>query len=264
MPAFDINRAYKVVHAEDGDDVGPVGVSETWGSVPYPSFAAAKAFGFKNVPGDGGVFSVNVVDLVHPFSELGDRINEGVHLVAGLPFEAESFTGDFVEHHFPGSWRVGNVPAWPLPSSEHIAVFECDFYAFVFSNFGKVAEDFFELGHGFIYRTIFECTSESTNDIAAKELGRFDKGFKIGGSLLVLERVSVDSYATDDAIGIIKELVDFLRGFGEINFSNVFSEREFEGFKTVGEDLLEVAHAFIHWGEGSDAYILVADARHIF
>src|SRR5690606_34492071 len=112
MPSFDVDGAFVVVHAEDGNNVCPVGVAEAGRTMPDVRFAAADAAGPDVMPCDGRILAVGVNELasLRPRARLGDRVDQTDHLVAGLPFPTPCGRGDLVNPHLPGSWPVGNIP----------------------------------------------------------------------------------------------------------------------------------------------------------
>ena len=108
VPAFDVDAAADSRHAQDADDVGPVGVAEAGRAVLDVLLAAADAVLPDDVPRDGRVLAVDVEDLLHPLAELRQRVDQAYHLMARLPLQAERFAGHLVEHHLPGggAWAM--------------------------------------------------------------------------------------------------------------------------------------------------------------
>ena len=98
MPAFDIDGAFKAAHAQDGNDICPVQVAKPGGAVIGKLLGAADTKAVDDVPIDAGAFAVHMENFVCPITELGQRVNQLNHLVAGLPFEAEVFGGKGIKN----------------------------------------------------------------------------------------------------------------------------------------------------------------------
>jgi len=135
VPTFDIDRAFETTLAQDRDDVRPVRVAEAGRAMPNELLPTPKSLRLEDIPGDRRVFAVNVIDAVHPLAELGERIDEGNHLVTRLPFQTKSVARHRVKHHFPGSGGMRDIPLRIVPSSAHIAVLEGDFDPFAICYF---------------------------------------------------------------------------------------------------------------------------------
>jgi len=78
VPALDVDGAGVLGQAEQGDQVGPVGIAKAGVAVVDGGVAAAEAVGFDQVPVDRGVFAVDVEDpaLGQPLPQLGERVDQ--------------------------------------------------------------------------------------------------------------------------------------------------------------------------------------------
>ncbi|MNG34983.1 hypothetical protein D3C84_1216140 [compost metagenome] len=56
---------------------------------------------FYDIPSDGGILTMYMEDLICPFTELRNRINQLDHLMTWLPFEPNIISRHSIEHLLP-------------------------------------------------------------------------------------------------------------------------------------------------------------------
>src|SRR4051812_46174327 len=117
--------------------------------------------------------------------------------MAGLPLEPDGLARDLVEHHFPSLRAVGDVPPRTVPSAAHIAILKSDPDTFVLSDLGEVTEHLLVNGHAALHRVGLDRTREAADHLRVEELASPDRSLPVLRGALVLERVAIDTEATD-------------------------------------------------------------------
>ena len=154
--------------AQFGNDVRPVGVAEARRAHEDELFLAEDAVLADDVPADRRVLAVHVEDLLRPFADLRQRVDQIDHLMAGLPFEPEIVVGRFVEHQLPGIGIVGDVPVAACPIAVHGAVFKGDLHALVGGALGEFAPDLLVTRQALSQRFAANSPGKARDEVAPK------------------------------------------------------------------------------------------------
>ena len=172
--------------AQLGNDVGPVAVAETRRAHEDELFLAENAVLPDHVPADRRVLAMDVEDLVRPFADLRQRVDQIDHLVARLPFEADIVVRRLVEDQFPGVRIVGDVPVAARPVAVHGAILEGDLHALVGGALGEFAPDLLVARQAVGQRLVADAAGEAGNAGGAEMMGVVD------AILPALQRLEVD------------------------------------------------------------------------
>src|SRR3569832_230870 len=174
MPALDVDRARVAGEAQLRDHVDPVAVAEPRRAHEHELLLAEDAVLADHLPAHRRVLAVHVEELVCPFADLRQRIDQIDQLVARLPFEPDIVVRRLVEHALPGILVVRDVPVAGRPVAIHRAVLEGDLDAIVGGALGEVAPHLLVPRQRVGQRLVADAASEARNAGRAKMLSVVD------------------------------------------------------------------------------------------
>src|SRR5215217_8077312 len=248
VPTLDIDGAGPAGEAQFGDDVGPVAVAEARRAHEDVRVLAENAVLADHVPADGGVLAVHVEDLVRPFANLGQRIDEVDHLVAGLPFEPDIVLRRLVEDQLPGIRIVRNVPVAGLPIAVHGAVFEGDANALVGGALRQLGPDRLVLRQALGQRLAPNAAGKAGHARGAEMVGIVDailpalQGLAV--HLLVFERIAEHTEGRDGDVAIPDRVLAALAELGDVLPIGGLPEERLETFKALIGDFGDALGGF--------------------
>ncbi|MNK97205.1 hypothetical protein D3C87_1175230 [compost metagenome] len=196
-----------------------------------------------DVPADCRVLAVYVENLVRPFSDLRQRVDQIDHLMAGFPFDADMVIRRFVEHQFPGIRVVRDVPVAGLPVAIHGAVFKGDLHALVGGAFCKLAPDFLISGKAFRQRFAAKPAGETRNAGRAEMVGIVDAVFPALQCLKVdlgfFQRIAEHAERADGDVALADRVKAALAELGKVLTVGGLPEERLEAFKAEIGDLAD-------------------------
>ena len=195
-------------------------------------------------------------DLRHPLAQLGHRVQQFHHLVAGLPFQAQIVRGDGVEHHLPSRRGLRDVPVAGRPGSAHVAVLERQPDAPVLGALGEGAEHFLELTHGLVDRLPAHAAREARDEVGPEQVGVIDQVLPALDRLLVGLRVAqgVAEYGdgADHYAGMAQHFLDLGGEPLDIHVLERLPEGDREALESMRQDLPDIGRAGCAAHQSSD------------
>ena len=132
VPAFDVDRSAIAMLSENSYQSCPIRFAESGCTMGYEWHSTTNTLVSYNIPLNLCIFPMDMENAIDPLFKLGQGFNKTYHLVARFPFQTQGTARHGVEHHFPRSRAVGNIPITAFPVTMHVTIFKRDTHAFIF------------------------------------------------------------------------------------------------------------------------------------